>query len=98
MSRFLNRIFLVFIFAALAATVAVAQTSDNNAPLTNASIVKLVRAGFKEKTIVSIIASRAPAYDLSPDRMIELKRSGVSEKVIVAMLARQQGANVNDDM
>ncbi len=30
--------------------------------------------------------------------MIELKRSGVSEKVIVAMLARQQGANVNDDM
>ena len=65
--------------------------------LTNASIVKLTKAGFKEKTIISIIGSRIPNFDLSPDRMIDLKRSGVSEKVIVAMLARQEGLDTLDD-
>jgi hypothetical protein len=66
-------------------------------PLTNAAVVKLAKAGFKEKTIISIISARVPAFDLSPDRMIELKRSGVSEKIIVAMLARQEGMDPLDD-
>src|SRR5215216_2599198 len=66
-------------------------------PLTNAAVVKLARAGFKEKTIISIISARIPAFDLSPDRMIELKRNGVSEKIIVAMLARQEGMDPLDD-
>lgn len=74
-----------------------AQGTQNDAPLTNAAIVKLARAGFKEKTIISIIAARTPRFDLSADRMIELKRSGVSEKVIVAMLARQEGMEPLDD-
>ncbi|MBA2525750.1 MAG: hypothetical protein H0V18_08210 [Pyrinomonadaceae bacterium] len=74
-----------------------AQGTQNEAPLNNAAIVKLARAGFKEKTIISIIAARAPRFDLSADRMIELKRSGVSEKVIVAMLARQEGMELLDD-
>lgn len=68
-----------------------------NEPLTNAAVVKLIRAGFKEKTVISIISARIPAFDLSPDRMIELKRSGVSEKVIVAMLSRQEGVDFIDD-
>ncbi len=97
MSSFLNRTFLVVVFVLLTASIASSQAPDNNTPLTNASIVKLVRAGFKEKTIISIVAARRPAFDLSPDRMIELKRSGVSEKIIVAMLARQEGANSFDD-
>ena len=66
-------------------------------PLTNAAVVKLAKAGFKEKTIISIISARIPAFDLSPDRMIELKRSGVSEKIIVAMLARQEGMDPFND-
>jgi hypothetical protein len=67
------------------------------APLTNASVVKLAKAGFKEKTIISIINARVTNFDLSPDRMIELKRSGVTEKVIVAMLARQEELAPLDD-
>ena len=43
--------------------------------LTNSSVVKLVKAGFKEKTIISIISARQCNFDLSPERMIELKRS-----------------------
>ncbi len=70
-----------------------AQTGANDGPLTNAAIVKLVKADFKEKTIVAIISSRPSHFDLSTERMIELKRNGVSEKVILAMLARQQGVD-----
>ncbi len=73
------------------------QAQSTQSTLTNASIVKLTKAGFKEKTIISIIGSRIPNFDLSPDRMIELKRNGVSEKVIIAMLARQEGLDMLDD-
>jgi hypothetical protein len=57
-------------------------------PLTNSAVVKLVRAGFSEKTVIAIIRSRPARFDLAPDRLIELKKGGVSEKVILAMLAR----------
>jgi len=62
--------------------------------MTNAEVVKLVKAGFKEKTIALIISSRLPNFDLSSDKMIQLKRSGVSENLIIAMLARQEGTDV----
>jgi hypothetical protein len=62
--------------------------------MTNAEVVKLVKAGFKEKTIILIISSRLPNFDLASDRMIQLKRAGVSENVIVAMLARQDGRDI----
>lgn len=74
------------------------QPRSNPAPLTNASIVKLVKAGFKEKSIITIIASRPVSFDLSTDRIIELKRTGVSEKVILAMMARQEGSEFSDEM
>jgi hypothetical protein len=73
-----------------------AQTKDEG-PMTNAEVMKLVKAGFKEKTIVLIIASRIPNFDLSSDKMIQLKRAGVNENIIVAMLARQDGNDVPTD-
>jgi hypothetical protein len=97
LSSFLNRIVLVVFLSALLAGLAAGQATDNNTPLTNAAVVKLVRAGFKEKTIISIVWARLPAFDLSPDRMIELKRGGVSEKIILAMLSRQQGLALDDE-
>lgn len=57
-------------------------------PLTNSSIIKLVRAGFKEKTVIAIIHSRANRFELTADHLIELKRNGVTENVILAMLAQ----------
>ncbi|HEV2707932.1 MAG TPA: hypothetical protein VGV59_18575 [Pyrinomonadaceae bacterium] len=57
-------------------------------PLTNAAVVKLVRAGFRERTVISIIRSRPARFDLTADRLIELKKGGVSEKIILAMIAR----------
>ena len=81
----------VLVFVAAAAT-ARAQGQSPSAPttLTNASVVKLVRAGFKEKTVIAIINARPVSFDLSPDRLIELKKGGVPERVILAMLARAE--------
>src|SRR4028119_1437324 len=65
--------------------------SDAEAPLTNNSIVKLVRAKFSEKTVIAIIRARPVRFDLSPERLIELKKNGVGERIILTMLARSEG-------
>ena len=65
--------------------------SDAEVPLTNAAIVKLVRARFSEKTVIAIIRARPARFDLSPDRLIELKKNGVGERIILTMLARAEG-------
>ena len=97
MKSFFTRNILIVSLLLTFSTTLLAQQSQKEPALTNAAVVKLARAGFKEKTIISIISTRMPAFDLSPDRMIELKRSGVSEKIIVAMLARQEGMSPFDD-
>ena len=66
--------------------------------LTNTSVVKLVKAGFKEKTVITIITSRPNVFDLNPEQLIQLKRQGVSENIILAMLATQDATIiVNED-
>jgi hypothetical protein len=83
--------------ASAISSAAEAQTVQPKPPLTNASVIKLVRAGFKEKTVISIIDSSPTNFDLSPDRMIELKRNRVSEKIIVAMVNHQDDMFFADD-
>src|SRR5256714_10247459 len=85
---------LGFVVVASAASRAGAQTRGAEEPLTNASVVKLVRAGFREKTVVAIIGARPVNFDLSPERLIELKKSGVSEHVILAMIARSESVDL----
>ncbi len=96
----LSRTFLIFVCLGLWCGNAPAQTATDSF-LTNTAIVKLVKANFKEKTIIAIIGSRATRFDLSTEQMIELKRTGVSERIILAMLSRQQGLDFdaawNDD-
>jgi hypothetical protein len=72
-------------------TAAGTTQADAEAPLTNNSIVKLVRAKFSEKTVIAIIRVRPVRFDLSPDRLIELKKNGVGERIILTMLARSEG-------
>ena len=68
-----------------------ANAQQQDGPLTNVAVVKLVKAGFKDKTIISIINSRPAKYKLDTDDLIELKRNGVNEKIILAMLSAQMG-------
>jgi hypothetical protein len=85
MKSSLIKLALVLALCLVPAAAARAQQRPE-APLTNAAVIKLVRAGFKEKTVIAIIRSRASSFDLSPDRLIELKRGGVSENIILAMI------------
>ena len=87
---------LLLVFVAAAAT-ASAQSPAASTTLTNASVVKLVRAGFREKTLIAIINARPVRFDLSPDRLIELKKGGVPERVILAMLARAESVDFMSD-
>jgi len=70
----------------LLSSVAVLAQQENES-LTNASIIKLVKAGFKEKTIVAIIQSKPSNFKLDTEQLIQLKRNGVSENIILVMMA-----------
>jgi hypothetical protein len=80
--RYFFGILVTCLFLAIPAS---AQQAD--APLTNTSIIKLVRAGFKEKTIIAIIHSRPNHFNLDTEQLILLKHNDVSENVILAMLS-----------
>ncbi len=74
-----------------------AQQTQADGPLTNAAVIKLVRAGFSEKTVITIIRTRPAHFDLAPDQLIELKKRGVGEKIILAMLGRDGSVLLADD-
>jgi len=57
-------------------------------PLTNESIVKLVKAGLSEDMIVSMVSTQPAKYSLNTDDIVALKTAGVSEKIIVAMVTK----------
>jgi hypothetical protein len=96
MKRILVKALLVVAVCFVAPLAGQAQGSSE-APLTNAAIVKLVRAGFKEKTVIAIIRNRLNRFNLDPDRLIELKRNGVTENIILAMLAQDESFVMAED-
>jgi len=58
---------------------------------------QLVRAGFKEKTVIAIIHSRPNRFDLNAERLIELKHNGVTDNVILAMISQDEMPLGNSD-
>lgn len=96
MKSILVRLTLIVVISCAGGASPHAQQSSE-APLTNAAVVKLVRAGFKEKTVIAIIRNRPNRFNLDPDRLIELKRSGVGENIILAMLAQNESFLLADD-
>ena len=80
------------VFSTLAAFVLLAAFAMGQAakPLTNDEIVQMVKAGFDEATILSVIESRPAAFDTSISTLLALKDTGVSQKVIAAMAERMK--------
>ncbi|HEV8371528.1 MAG TPA: hypothetical protein VGQ39_26555 [Pyrinomonadaceae bacterium] len=78
-------------------TINVRGQQNSTEPLTNASVVKLVKAGFKEKTIVAIIQSRPNRFKLDTEQLVQLKRQSVSENIILAMLSLSLPVMNSDD-
>src|SRR5438309_6334540 len=61
--------------------------------LDNATILKLVKAGIGEDTIVGMVNQQQGRYALSADDMIALKTAGVSDKIIAAMVVRNNSTS-----
>ncbi len=76
-----------FIFLLLSVTL------DAQESLNNETILKLVKAGIGEETIVAMVNQQPGKYSLSTDNIIALKNAGVSDKVIGAMISRNGAAN-----
>lgn len=61
---------------------------QSRGPLTNESVIDLSRAGFKERTIITLIRTSETAFDISTPKLVELKRRGVNERIISEMIER----------
>lgn len=58
------------------------------AAITNADIVKMVKAGLSEELVVATVQqAQNKTFDVSPSALISLKGSGVSDRIITAMVA-----------
>jgi hypothetical protein len=93
----MNRILSATLLCLSLFVIGVYGQQPNEGPLTNGAVVKLVKAGFKEKTIITIISSRPSDFKLGTEQLIELKRSGVNENIILAMLSSQMGTVFESD-
>jgi hypothetical protein len=60
--------------------------------MTNATVIKMTKAGLPENIIISSIDSHPGTYATNPDDLIALKNAGVRDKVIAAMIAKAPGA------
>jgi hypothetical protein len=57
--------------------------------MTNADVVKLVKAGLTMNTIETKIFASTVSFDVGTDALIELSRDGVPDQVVRAMIVRQ---------
>ena len=85
----MKRLLTAFCLCVSLFVIAAHGQQKSEGPLTNESVVKLVKAGFKEKTVIAIIHNRPSVFKLEPEQLIQLKRQGVSENIILAMLSTQ---------
>ena len=62
------------------------------APMTNEDVIKMVKGGLGEATVIQSIDAAEPGFDTSPDGLVRLKQGGVSDNVIQRIIARKSGA------
>lgn len=60
-------------------------------PLTNDSVMKMVKAGLAEEVVTSMVKTQPAKYTLGPDQLIALKAAGVPDKVVAAMVEKSAG-------
>jgi hypothetical protein len=93
----MRRLAYLCLFSLMVLSAAASASAQSTAPptaggrevLTNEAIISLAKAGFKERTILSLIRSSPTAFDLSTVKIIELKKRGVNERIILEMIERQ---------
>ncbi len=61
-------------------------------PMTNDDVIKMVKGGLGEATVIQAIDGAEPGFDTSADGLVKLKQGGVSDNVIQRILARKGAA------
>ena len=59
------------------------------APMTNDDVIKMVKGGLGEATVLQAIDAAEAGFDTSPDGLVKLKGGGVSDTVIQRVIARK---------
>lgn len=59
------------------------------AALGNDDVIKMVKGGLSEATVMQAIDAAEPAFDTSPDGLVKLKQGGVSDKLIQHIMTRR---------
>jgi hypothetical protein len=102
----LAAVLLTLVLACATVDSTYAQGAAVREVLSNDSIIKLAKAGFKESTIISLIRTSPVSFDITTAKLVVLKKNNVSEKIITAMIERQTlnvgapatgGLALNDD-
>jgi len=55
-------------------------------PLTNDSVISMVKVGLSDKAIISLIKESRTEFNRNPESLIQLKKDGVSNSIIEAMM------------
>lgn len=63
------------------------EARQDQTPLTNNDVIKMVKAGVPETAVVASIKSRPAKFDISPDALIALHKAGVTQDELNAMIA-----------
>ncbi len=84
---------LVLLAVILTISVPALGQSPKDSPLTNADLVRLVKAGVSENTILRVMQVSETNFTTSANALIELKHHHVPDKVIDAMLDTRSGIN-----
>ena len=80
MKNFIRSLLLFFPLLALAA------------PMTNDDVIKMVKGGLGDATVIQAINAAEPNFDTSPDGLVKLKQGGVNDKIIQQILSRGAAA------
>jgi len=80
----MRNFFLSFLLAVPLAAIA--------APMTNDDVIKMVKGGLGEATVIQAIDAAEAGFDTSPDGLVKLKQGGVSDNVIQRIIARKDAA------
>jgi len=62
------------------------------APMTNDDVIKMVKGGLSDATVLQAIEGAEPGFDTSPDGLVKLKQGSVSDAVIQRILSRKGAA------